>query len=313
MPRVSVIVPAFNAERYLAETLSSVARQTYRDWEVVVGDDASTDRTAKIAEGFGDGFRVVRARVNGGPPVARNMAIAAATGEMLAFLDADDLWLPEYLESQVRLYDESRAVRDDVGIVSCDARILAEDGFRERTYMEATGPPGEATVTLLLRRNPIFGVLAPGAVVQEVGGFCAELFGTEDYDLWLRIVERGYRVVFNPSVLAVYRLSPGSVSSHVAVMASGVQAVHRRALERGALTRRQRGIARRQLRLYRAVEQTAAASAPGDGRARRYGRVLRTLPLRVLVQLENPSQWRDLLRRLLRRPNPLTPLARSVR
>ncbi|MDP9223545.1 MAG: glycosyltransferase family 2 protein, partial [Actinomycetota bacterium] len=203
MPRVTVIVPAFNAAQYLPETLASVEAQTYNDWEVVVADDASTDETAEVAESFGDRVKVLRTSANAGPAVARNRAIETSTAELLAFLDADDLWLPGYLEQQVSLYDESRNVQDDVGLVVCDARILGPAGYRTQTYMQAVRFPRVVTLTRLLVSNPIFiSALSPRAVVEEAGCFTPATFGTADYDLWLRIVERGYRVVANRRPLA---------------------------------------------------------------------------------------------------------------
>jgi len=311
VPRVSVIVAAFNAERYLPDALASVAAQTYGDWEVIVVDDASTDRTADVAEKFCERVTVLRAPANEGAAAARGRAIDAASGELLAILDADDLWYPEYLESQVAVYDESRAERDDVGLVTCDAHILGEGGIRAWTYRQAVGAAGNVTLTRLLRTNPIYiSVLAPRAVVEAVGGFMPGAEPVEDYDLWLRIVESGYRVVVNHRVLATYRLTHGSSSSRSDVMARALQRMYRRALERQRLTTRQRRIARQQLRLYRAVELTAAAAVAG-ARRRRYARLLGTLPLRLLVQLENPTQWRDLVRRALRRPSRLSALARG--
>jgi glycosyltransferase involved in cell wall biosynthesis len=312
VPRVSVIVPAFNAERYLPEALASVARQTYRDWEVVVADDASTDRTVELAAGFGDRFNVLRALVNGGPAAARNSAIEASHGDLLAFLDADDFWHPDYLQYQVGLYDESGAARRRVGLVACDARILAADGYRSATYMDVVGFPGEVTLTRLLSSNSIYvSALSPRAIVNEVGGFCPALARGEDYDLWLRILEAGYRVVANRRPLAVYRLRETSLSSEVGAMARDLQLAYRRALERGQLTQRQRRIVRRQLRLNRALEEAVSISATrGDGGAHHGRRVLRSLPLRVLVQLENPDRWRDLTRRGLGRPSRLSALDR---
>ena len=97
MPRVSVIIPAFNNEATLAEAVQSVQSQTYVDWEVIVSDDASTDGTAAVAEGFGGPIRVVRNPENRGSGPARNAAVEVAEGELLALLDADDYWLPEFL------------------------------------------------------------------------------------------------------------------------------------------------------------------------------------------------------------------------
>src|SRR4051812_49192629 len=100
MPRVSIIIPAFNAEEHIDETLGSVCHQTYDDWEIVVCDDCSTDGTAERARSFGDCLTLVRTEANAGPSAARNLAIEHSSGELLAFLDADDYWLPTYLERQ---------------------------------------------------------------------------------------------------------------------------------------------------------------------------------------------------------------------
>jgi glycosyltransferase involved in cell wall biosynthesis len=295
MPRVSVIIPAYNAERYLADALRSVKAQTYQDWEVVVGDDGSTDRTVEIAAAFDGRVKVIRAEKNAGPATARNHAVAQASGELLALLDADDLWLPEFLQHQLSLFDKNQARYGDVGVVACNARVLGPDGFLDGTYAEHVGAPAEVTLPRLLKGNFIYvSALSPRAVVDEAGGFCPEIFGAEDYDLWVRVVELGYRVVATDRVLATYRLSPESVSADSASLARATQKVYRRALARGNLSRRERSIARRELRLQRAVERIG-----------RSGLSLRTLvasaPLFALVALEHPTRWRTYARMLRRR------------
>jgi glycosyltransferase involved in cell wall biosynthesis len=103
MPRVSVTVPAFNAEQHLAQAIECVHAQTYEDWEVVVADDGSTDATSGIAGGFGPRVRVVRQPANRGVGAALELAVSHSTGELVAVLAADDYWLPDYLEEQVAL------------------------------------------------------------------------------------------------------------------------------------------------------------------------------------------------------------------
>jgi teichuronic acid biosynthesis glycosyltransferase TuaG len=298
MPRVSVIIPAFNAEAHIAETLCSVETQTYPDWEIVLGDDHSTDSTADIAGTFGSRVKVARTAANSGPATARNMAIEHSSGELLAFLDADDYWLPEYLERLVRLFDENQRV----GIVACNARVQSPEGFLPGTYMDYVPFPAEVTVRELLRFNPIFvSAIAPRAVVEQVGGFCPEIFGAEDHDLWVRILELGYRVVATRQPLAVYRLHPGSVSAGAGSMARAAQLVYLRALSRGKLTPRERRVAKRELRRHRAVEQIASA------RGVSYRRVLRALPLLMLVAAEHPRRWRTLARMVVRGRRGLSP------
>jgi teichuronic acid biosynthesis glycosyltransferase TuaG len=295
MPRVSVIIPAFNAERHIEETLRSVQGQTYVDWEVVVCDDGSTDRTVEGAHRFGHRLKVVRNESNIGPAAARNLAIEHSTGELLAFLDADDYWLPTYLERQVSLYDAAQADSGDVGIVACNALLLDADAVRSETYLDRVRFPRTVTLRRLLQSNPIFvSALVPRRVVEEVGGFCPDLYGTEDLDLWMRIVEAGYRVVGTSEPLAVYRISSRSLSSDPSAMARDKQRTYRRALQRGNLPPREQRIARRGLRRQRLIEQITSEHGLS------YRRTLRTLPLVLLVVAEHPRRWRSLPRLIAR-------------
>jgi glycosyltransferase involved in cell wall biosynthesis len=306
MPRVSVIVPAYNAESYIAEALQSVIQQSYRDWEVVVADDASSDGTAHVASKVAPGLKLLRTDENGGIGAARNRAIAASSGELLAFLDADDLWRFDYLQELVELYDRSVGSGLRVGVVACNARILTPDGYAETTYMDAVGASDGIGLRRLLKSNPIFvSALTPRVVVDAAGGFSAELDAAQDYDLWIRIMELGYRVVATPEPIAVYRLTPNSVSSFPGREARALQEMYERALDRGRLTKGESRIARRQIRLYRLVE---AAARESNLSKRRYR--LRTRLLRLRVAVENPGRWLELIRRLLGRQHTLEALVR---
>jgi glycosyltransferase involved in cell wall biosynthesis len=256
VPRVSVIVPAYNADAHLATALESVLAQTYDDWEVVVADDGSTDRTSAVASAYGDRVRVVRSEVNRGLAQTRNLALAHATGELVALLDADDRWLPGYLARQVAAFDREEARAPGVGIVCCDAELAGPDGPLGETYAQRFGrpqPPVDAAH--LLTGNRIFvSALMPRKVVDAVGGFEPSLRSAEDLDLWLRIVERGHRVVYVPETLAVYRVAPGTLSQDTLRMTRSRQAVYRRALARGRLSPPERRQATRALRVERAAE-----------------------------------------------------------
>lgn len=299
MPRVSVIIPAFNAEEHLEQALRSVEGQSYDDWEIVVCDDCSTDGTAELARAFGGRVTVVRTEANSGPGAARNLAILHSRGELLAFLDADDYWLPAYLERQVALYDSA----ENVGIVACNAALLRPDGFREQTYMEVVRSPAEVTLRRLLCSNPIFvSALVPRRVVDEVGGFCPDLARGQDFDLWLRIVERGYRVVATREVLAVHRVGGRSWTSNVQATFHYSQQTYRRALERGNLSSRERRVARRELRRRRLYERITSEQGLS------YRRTLRALPLLLLVAAEHPHRWRSIPRWIRRGRLAITPL-----
>src|SRR5262249_20675600 len=158
--------------------------------------------------------------------------IEQSRGELLALLDADDYWLPTFLERQVSLYDSGQAEFGNVGIVACNASLVhASNGPRPETYMELARFPHEVTLHRLLEHNPIFSsVVTPRRVVDEAGGFFPELFRTQDFDLWIRIVEAGYRVVATREVLAVHRVGLPSLSSDVAAMAHYSQKTYNRAL-----------------------------------------------------------------------------------
>lgn len=138
MPRVSVIIPAFNAEEHLEQALRSVQGQTYDDWEIVLCDDCSTDGTAERARAFGDRLTLVRTEGNSGPAAARNVAIRHSRGQLLALLDADDYWLPTYLARQVSLYDSG----ENVGIVACNAALLRAGHMLPETHGRRPLPAG---------------------------------------------------------------------------------------------------------------------------------------------------------------------------
>jgi glycosyltransferase involved in cell wall biosynthesis len=208
--KISVIIPAFNAAPYISKAIESCFAQTYPPHEIVVADDGSMDETAGIAARFGPPVRVVRLPHNVGLPAARNAAIEASTGDWLAFLDADDWFLPEKLERQRQCAAENP-----------DA-VLIYSGFRvSRDGVESSGryyPP--ALLWPTLRYHCLFHVgtvmLRRGAF-EAVGGFdpCQRI--VEDWDLWLRLAGRFSVRSFAgvPEELAIYQRTPGSLSSNL--------------------------------------------------------------------------------------------------
>ncbi|HVR05402.1 MAG TPA: glycosyltransferase family 2 protein [Solirubrobacteraceae bacterium] len=308
MPRVSVIVPAHDAAEHLGAAIGSVRAQTYADWEIVAVDDGSRDGTWELLQSAGPGVRALRRERPGGPAAARNLALAHADGELVAFLDADDLLLPRYLESQIRCYEAaSRERRGEVGLVACDARI--EIGGRSAPFTHLQRLPDchvPLTLERVLRRNPIHvACLVPAAVGSSVGWFDTELFGTEDYGLWIKILETGHRAVLNEEVLAVYRRAPGALSADIARQGLNNRRAYELALARGRLNARQRRIARRAIRYNRAMEEVARlrfgpTGGSAAGAARRFGlwRGLAQLPLLLRVAAGNPRSWAGWLRLL---------------
>jgi glycosyltransferase involved in cell wall biosynthesis len=288
VPRVSVIVPAYNAHATIRAAVDSVLDGTFTDVEVVVCDDRSSDDTAALVAAHPDPrVRLVRAERNGGPATARNLALAAATGELVAFLDADDRWLPEFLTEQVGRYDRATAAGRRVGIVSCDAWLVDAAGNRLGRHSELVG--AGTSLTEMLRGNRVFvSALAPRAAVDEAGGFSPECFGSEDHDLWLRLLELGYELEVNPEPLALYAADVHGISSSAARMARTEQATYRRALARGRLSAPQRRIAEAKLALAESAEHRAA------------GRRARGVASLVRVALRSPPVLADALRARVR-------------
>lgn len=292
MPRVSVIIPAHNAAEFLPSALESVEQQTFSDWEIVAVDDGSSDGTWAILERAGDRVRAFRNDSSVGPAGARNRALAAATGELIVFLDGDDLLLPTYLERQIECFTDATHRGRRVGLVTCDAKLLDGDSYAEHTYLDMVRDRHRPlTLDLVLARNPIYiSSLVPTAVGESVGWFDVELFGTEDFGLWLKILERGYEAILNPEPLAVYRRRAGTVSSDIARQGINNRRTYELALDRGRLNRRQRRIARGAIRYNRAMEAVARARfAPGSDRS--LWQLARTVPLLVWVAATNPRWW----------------------
>jgi glycosyltransferase involved in cell wall biosynthesis len=207
--KISVIIPAYNAERYIANAIESCLSQTYAPHEIIVIDDASSDGTAEIAESFPAPVHVIRLAENLGVSVARNRGVAASTGDWIAFLDADDWFLPEKFECQQRcalknplavlIYSGFRIIEIDGS--ECDGRffwpweIWPMLRYRNRFFVG----------TITLRRDAF----------ESVKGFDPALRTAQDWDLWLRIAAR-YSVDLFATVsepLAVYRRVAGSLSS----------------------------------------------------------------------------------------------------
>ena len=210
-PLVSIIIPAFNASATLDRALGSVVAQTYPRWEAIVVDDASSDDTASSALKRGDPrCRVIRRAVRGGPAAARNDAIAAAKGELIAFLDADDEWLPEKLARQVAAF----AAHPAAGLVACDLRAVHEDGSEGASVFMRQLPSAGTTAWKALLASSFLGtsaVLAPRALIEELGGFDTALAVGEDQDLFIKLARRG-EVVIVPDALAIYHYRGTSYS-----------------------------------------------------------------------------------------------------
>ena len=224
-PAVSVVIPAYQVSAYIAETLASVFAQTMTNLEVIVVNDGSPDTPALRAAlaPYRDRIHYLE-QPQGGPSKARNTAIAAARGELLAFLDGDDLWAPEFLASQLaRLAADPQAV-----LVWADSQPFGA-GPAVPTLMTSEPPTGPCDLAALVTgRCVVFTstTVARRQAVLEAGGFDERYHRSEDYDLWLRLVLRG-RLLYNRAVLGRRRLHPTSQSASPTAMLQAQIAVRR--------------------------------------------------------------------------------------
>jgi glycosyltransferase involved in cell wall biosynthesis len=238
MAHVSVVIPAYNAERFIVDTVNSVLDQTFQDLEVIVVDDGSKDGTVAALERFGNRIRV-HEQANGGVAKARNTGVALAKGSWIAFLDADDLWLPEKVEHQLRLTDVPMTYTDRFN-------IGARGDLPELQSLVTPMHAGDLFVPLLREGNFIANtsVMIRRELFEKMGGFYTGLNGTEDWDLWIRVAER-HHIGFVPEPLVKYRFHEGSISRNYVRMSRERTMVISRALalERGKtldwMTRRQ--------------------------------------------------------------------------
>lgn len=197
-PVVSVVIPTYNRADLLPSALDSVLAQTHPHLEVLVVDDGSTDDTLRVLEGYGERIAVVR-QDNAGPSAARNHGIRKTTGAFVAFLDSDDVWLPDKLARQLEVF----AAHPDTGMVGGGCRYMDAEGndlggvtrcphvIPLEDFQIFTALPGSASNAVIRRK-----------ALEEVGLFDDTLQRAEDRELWMRIAERyPVRGVPEPTVL----------------------------------------------------------------------------------------------------------------
>lgn len=235
-PAVSVIMPAFNVEPYIADAINSVLSQTFGDFELLVVDDGSTDGTAAIARRFAEADSRIRVihQENCGLAAARNTALQHARGGALALLDSDDLWMPGFLQAQMAVLD----ARPGVDIVTGNARTLGsyENGLPARPWPDPR--PSPDLWTILGDELSVFIMsVFRRRVYDTIGGFDEMLRTNEDFDFWLRAALAGFTFARNDEPLGFYRRRDDSLSASEVRMLRGALRVyykHRPALARNA-------------------------------------------------------------------------------
>lgn len=207
-PLVSVIMPAYNAENFLSDSINSVLAQTFRNWELIITDDGSIDNTKAVIESFCT--KDVRIKYlyqeNGGQGKARNLGLSTSKGKYIAFLDADDFWLPEKLEVQIKQLEENK-----VDLVFSDCWVFNNTISDSTHTLDAAKGifQGDTALVFFLEKNgiPTLTVLIKADVLNTIKGFSEKrsIQNAEDYHLWLRLLINGYIFYGSELILAGYR------------------------------------------------------------------------------------------------------------
>lgn len=212
-PPVTVLMPVYNTEAFIAEAIRSVLDQTYTDFELLIVDDGSTDGSAEIVRSFSDPrLRFLVSDINSGIVSALNRGLAEARGELIARIDSDDMWLSHFLSESVGLLADA----PKVGLVGAPDRIIGERGKRipNAVYRARTA---EGIRFQMLFRNPFVHsavVYRRALAVDRLGGYDPTMAGIEDLDLWVRLLTHCEPAMLaRPGVLV--RERSGSISSHV--------------------------------------------------------------------------------------------------
>lgn len=210
-PKISVVIPAYNVAGYIREAVDSALKQKFREYEVIVINDGSPDTDsleAALRPRFED-IVYLRQR-NCGAGMARNTAIEHARGDIIAFLDGDDVWLPEFLASQYIFLQ-----RHDYDLVYCDAVLFGMRSAYRRTFMETAPSNGEANFDSILdfRCNVITsGTMVKKQAIVDAGMFETERVRAHDFHLWLRIAKNGGKIGYQRAQLLKYRVHLDSLS-----------------------------------------------------------------------------------------------------
>ena len=222
-PLVSIIMPCYNAERYVAQSIESVLAQTYYNWELLITDDGSTDKSVEIISKYctkDDRITVLVPDEHQGIARTRNMSISHAKGKFVAFLDSDDIWYPEKLEKQVGFMLEN-----DLAFTYSSYEVIdAQGNSKNRIVKDA----GVMSYKKYLRNT----IICCGTVVidrEKTGHFATPIIKTsEDMSLWLSVMKRGFDAYPVPGPLHKYRITPGSASSNKIKAACDVWRVYRK-------------------------------------------------------------------------------------
>lgn len=299
-PHVSVVIPAYNAAAYIAGALDSVFAQTFADFEVVLVNDGSPDtgRLEQELQPYLDRIRYFK-QINRGPSAARNLGIGAAQGTYVAFLDADDFWLPQHLSRQVERLEECPAKNkneeknEKLGLVYSDALHLRGDTLIG-TAFERVPQSGEVNLESLLSEQCTINtssVVVLRSALVEAGRFDESMSHCEDFDLWLRLAAIGTGMEYVREVQVGHRVSNGLAASRELMKRGRIRAYQKFAGSGAALDSHRGVIAAKlkaldfEIHVERAKQRLLAGS---------YGEALSEVRLARAVANQPKLRWAEL-------------------
>ena len=210
--RISVIMPCYNAEAYLADTIASVFKQSHPYIELIVVDDGSTDKSPEILSNLNQQYPelTVFYQKNQGPYPARNFALQHSRGDFIAFMDTDDYWTPDCLE---KLYNS--LINNNADLSYCGWQNIIENSINSPPYIPPAYEQEDIFVSFLKSCPwPIHAVLTRRKIIDKLNGFSTHCFSSMDYDFWIRLSAVTQNIILVPEVLAFYRWhNHGQISS----------------------------------------------------------------------------------------------------
>lgn len=218
-PLVSIVIPAYNAEATLEETLDATLSQTFHDFEVVVVDDGSQDGTYKIATAYATADSRIRVihQNNMGTAGAYNTGVSHALGQLVTLCSADDLLYNNHLETMLRVV----SAHPEYGIYASNGHFLMESGERATVYTDGLSKKEREILRIDAIKCCFYSV---GAIYRrnlydQVGGYRTDIYG-EDYDFWLRLMAQGVRAFYAPEILSAHRVSATQKSANLVIVYS---------------------------------------------------------------------------------------------
>src|SRR6185437_3915905 len=228
VPDVSVIIPVYRGSQYIAQAVTSVFAQRFTAYEVIVVNDGSpeTEQIERELQPYGTQITYIK-QANGGPSSARNAGILQAKGEYVAFLDCDDAWHPNYLQEQLALLRAD----PELDLIYCDALLIGTSPNAGKTVMEINPSRGAVTLESLLKLD--CSVITSCTVVRrrcllDAGLFDMDRRCCEDYDMWVRIADRGGRLAYQQKVLALRRIHSQAITADPGYVIDSQVAVFRK-------------------------------------------------------------------------------------